>query len=205
MLYAEHPDLLFGYFGISLAKQAQSKEGNLKRGLTLKRKLTKLFPPKCGHPDIIIRSIDDEKYPETDAEPENRISSWFKTEFGGHYHNGIELLLQVKQIIVDRNDGSWAFVDYSDEALRNGKVEDSFDGARYELVKVFTIGRIPFRNIVEVDEDGDEYYRDVHIYCRFAERGEPYEMILEREVDGYQEFTAENQFRFQDRLGASKE
>ena len=164
MLYADHPDLLFGYFGVSLARRERSREGDIKRGLALKRKLVKVFPPRCGHPDIIIHSIDDEFYPEVDAEPEGRISGWFKTEFGGHYHNGVELLLRVEDIIVDRNDGRWAFIDHRDPA---------FDPARYALVKVFTVARIPFRNIVEVDEDGDEYYRNVHLYCRFAEAARP--------------------------------
>jgi hypothetical protein len=202
MLYAEHHDLLFGYFGVSLAGQVQSKEGHLKRGLALKRKLIKLFPSTHGHPDVIVRSIDDERYPEVDAEPEGRISSWFKAEFGGHYHNGVELILSIREVIADP-DGRWAFVEYSEEAVRNGGAETSFDASRYELVKVFTVGRIPFRNIVEVDEDGDEYYRDAHLYCRFANNGEPYEAILQREVDGYQEFVAENQFRFADRQSAT--
>lgn len=200
MLYADHPDLLFGYFGISLARRERSREGDIKRGLALKRKLTKLFPPKCGHPDIIIRSIDDEFYPEVNAEPEGRISGWFKTEFGGHYHNGIELLLRVEEIIVDRSDGRWAFVDHLDPAVRTNGINQSFDPARYTLAQVFTVARIPFRNIVEVDEEGDEHYRHVHFYCRFADGSTPYEVVLQREVDGYAEFHAEEQFRFANRV-----
>jgi hypothetical protein len=199
MLYAEHSDLLFGYFGISVARRERSREGDIKRGLTMKRKLTKLFPPNCGHPDIIIRSIDDEFYPEVDAEPEGRISGWFSTEFGGHYHSGIELILRVEEIIVDRSDGRWAFVDHLDPVARTHGSDKSFDPARYTLMKVFTVARIPFCNIVEVDEEGDEYYRDVHLYCRFADGGTPYEVVLQREVDGYAEFHAEGQFRFADR------
>jgi hypothetical protein len=36
-------------------------------------------------------------------------------------------------------------------------------------------GCIPFRNIVEIDTMGDEYYAEPHIYCRFADAGAPYE------------------------------
>ena len=78
MLYAEHPDLLFGYFGIFLTKQAQTKEGSLKRGLTLNRKLTKLLPPKCGHPNIIINPLMM-KSTRRRRGLEGRIGAWFKT------------------------------------------------------------------------------------------------------------------------------
>ncbi|MDG2571003.1 hypothetical protein P7L87_25960, partial [Vibrio parahaemolyticus] len=203
MLYADHPDLLFGYFGVSLARRERTREGDIRRGLALKRKLTRLFPPDCGHPDIIIRSIDDEHYPEVDSEPEGRISGWFRTEFGGHYYNGVELLLRVEEIIVDQGDGRWAFIDPLDPAVRAKGIGQSFDTARYSLIKVFTVARIPFRNIVEVDDEGDEFYRDIHLYCRFADGGTPYEAIIQRQVDGYAVFHAKDQFRFVDRISAT--
>jgi len=66
-------------------------------------------------------------------------------------------------------------------------------------MKVFTIGRIPFRNIFEIDEEGDEYYNFIHLHCRFADAGTPYEVIIQREVDGYREFFPKDQFPFAER------
>ena len=45
----------------------------------------------------------------------------------------------------------------------------------YSQISTFLIARIPYENIVETDVDGDQYYPQPHIYCRFAHGGEPYE------------------------------
>ena len=51
------------------------------------------------------------------------------------------------------------------------------------IANVFRVGRIPFRNIVECDEEGDEYYPGLHLYCKYAEHGEPYESIIFKLTD----------------------
>jgi hypothetical protein len=43
-------------------------------------------------------------------------------------------------------------------------------------MKVFVTGNIPWRNILHYDMRGDEYYREPHLYCEYADAGEPYEM-----------------------------
>jgi hypothetical protein len=203
MLAQDHPDLLFGFFGISFARRERSRDTNLKRGLAMKRKLSKLFPYKCGHPDVIVRSIDDTTYPKTTKPPKGEMSSWFKTEFASHYHNGMEVLLGIENLIVDKEDLRWARIDYLDPDVRSGEEKAAMDLDRYDIVKTYTIGRIPFRNIVEVDEDGDEYYRDVHIFCRYADASQPYEAVLYRVVDGYDEFWPDKQFDFSKRVRPS--
>jgi hypothetical protein len=57
-----------------------------------------------------------------------------------------------------------------------------------------------FENIVEVDEEGDEYYRDVHLFCRYADASQPYEVIIYRVVDGHEEFWPEKRFDFSKRV-----
>jgi len=42
-------------------------------------------------------------------------------------------------------------------------------------VNVWYLGRIPYRNIVEIDTIGDGIYPEPHLYCRFADAGMPYE------------------------------
>ena len=39
------------------------------------------------------------------------------------------------------------------------------------------------RNIVECDEEGDEYYPGPHLYCKYAENGEPYESKIFKLTD----------------------
>ncbi len=200
MLYAEHTDLLFSFFGVSLARAERTRENNVRRTLAMKRKLAKLIP-HGKRPDLIIRSIDDEMYPEVDEAPEGKISSWFKAEFGRHYHNGIELILNIQMIIIDRKTKKWAMIDHKDPLIKaaNFEYERVINQTAYVVMKVYTIGRIPFRNIFEVDEDGDEYYNFPHLYCRYVDAGMPYEVILQREVDGYREFFPKDQFPFADR------
>jgi hypothetical protein len=160
----------------------------------MKRKISRLLPPGPDKVrDVVIRSIDDESYPNTDVAPVGRISGWFKSELKGLYHNRIELYLQVESIIVDEANGRWAFVNFPYPDVRAVVSVKTLDPARYSRVEVFRIGRIPFRNIIEIDEEGDEYYR-LHFYCRFADAGLPYELVLQREVDGYREYHPEAQF-----------
>ena len=62
--------------------------------------------------------------------------------------------------------------------------------------------QIPFRNIMEIDDMGDEYYgSSPHLYCKFADYGAPYEDIAYRSTGkGYQPaLDLEKRFAFKDR------
>lgn len=120
---------------------------------------------------IVIRSIDDTLYPEADAAPPGRISSWFIVEPYDFYHGGLEVILSIRLAAID-DFGNWAFVD--DGA--------HLDEAKFRVVKAWHLGRIPWRNIREIDNRGDEYYRGPHLYCAFADAGMPYEEFVAREL-----------------------
>lgn len=176
-LYSERPDLLQTYFDISLLGQRRRRETMVTRNIKTKRRLKRVFP-YGSRPEVIIQSINDSKYPEVDEAPSGQISSWFKVEFCDHYYNGVEVYLMIEKAIFD-DDGNWAVVnDY------HADVNTDIYGSR----NVFEIGRIPFRNIVEIDDLGDEYYGSTpHLYCKFADQDMPYEEIVWRPTgDGYQ-------------------
>lgn len=60
------------------------------------------------------------------------------------------------------------------------------DEEKYNKIKVLRLLLIPYRNIVDFDTIGDEYYPQPHIYCRFADGGEPYEGSIHVLIrDGY--------------------
>ena len=67
----------------------------------MKRRLTRILKqPSDASLPLIIRSIDDEMYPDVDANPlMGRMSSWVHLEFHGIYHNGIELSLRTRRIV----------------------------------------------------------------------------------------------------------
>lgn len=201
MLRADHADLLFTFFGISMARHERSVESDLRRTLTLKKKLKRLLPKSEYYPDIIVRAIDDTSYPDIDSANDEQISGWFKAEFGGHDPKGIGLILGIEYLIVDRETQAWARVDVSDPKIRGAgeQLEKMLNTEQYEFVKAYTIGRIPFRNIFEADDESDNYYPGVHLYVRYADAGMPYDVIYQREIGGYREFQKANQFKFSDR------
>lgn len=103
--------------------------------------------------EVIIRSIYDENYPDSDT--------WFKSFLHDIYNEGIQLHLDPwrYETIVTNPHGQWI-------------LEKDFDEASYEgdflTLKVNIIGRIPFYNIVNINKDDDSYYPSPHIFCIFS-------------------------------------
>ena len=85
------------------------------------------------------------------------------------------MYLRVEGIVIERSTGRWALIDYD--------LSKKVDQERFVTANVFRVGRIPFRNIVECDEEGDEYYPGPHLYCKYAENGEPYESMIFKLTD----------------------
>lgn len=201
-LYSDRQDLLFTYFDVSQAPESRKRERRIKRNLAMKRRVraelltgsvepqdvTKQPNKRFCSTEAIIHSIDDTEYPWTSDTPEGRISGWFKLEFWDTYFNGISFILGIRYVIISAN-GAWAIVSHGQE-INEGRLVKK---------KAWHIGQIPYRNIVEIDRHGDEYYPFPHIYCRFANAGEPYENHLYRLID-QDHFTlnSEDQTTFED-------
>lgn len=190
-LYSDFPDLLFGFFGISLAQEKRKKELYVKRNLAMKRKVAKVLSGYRRKQNIVIRSIDDESYPEIDEGDIGRISSWFKTEFDAIYHDGIEIIININYIIIENEpilwDAKWSRIEPhslgiqsysaktdSGETLIKYKWEEKINMEKFSIMKTYYVGRIPYCNIIEIDEDGDEYGGYPHFYCNFVVDGMPY-------------------------------
>lgn len=118
--------------------------------------------------DVIIRHVNRmDSYPEVN-EKGNGISSWFRVGLLDTYHRGVLV------------------------ALRAGTLSEGPDGYRYTNYKegengdinVYMVGKIPYEYIENVNFDGDEYYNFPHIFCHFANKGEPYEeMVFCEKID----------------------
>lgn len=121
---------------------------------------------------VIIRSVDDIMYPKFYPESDTGISGWFKVLIYNTYHNGIELWLdpgQGKKAIMDKN-GFWELLD--------DRLDKRLQSSEYIHLDTKMIGQIPYANIIAIDRDGDEYTSEPHIYCEFANEGQPYENIF---------------------------
>jgi hypothetical protein len=112
---------------------------------------------------LIIRSLEDRTYPGIDDDSTD-ISGWFRVEPYDFYHNGLEVTLRLLGGIVN-DSGEWKIIN----------AKDQFDEAKFRRQNIILVGRIPFTYIRAYDLRGDEYYNEPHLYCAFANNGEPYE------------------------------
>lgn len=193
-LYAEHHDLLFSFFGINLSFKKRNKIDSIRRNINLKHKMKKDFLKKSRNPnetlyrpykkfkssEVLIRSIDDTTYPEFDEDILG-ISSWFKVEVYDFYYNGLEVIIGLKECIIDENF-NWDIVEYDDTKRKE----------KYDVNKIYEIGRIPYDNIIEYDLDGDEFYVVPHLFCDFSINGMPYEEFTYYIVDENEKLKKEN-------------
>lgn len=176
-LVNERPDLLFAYFGISMAAETRSREMTISRNIGLKKRLRReLRNPEARSAEVlkrpdsqfrvneaIIRSVDDSSYPRVE-DLACGISSWFKVELYNYYFNGLECVLRAVRTGITA-DGGWRIFGHDEE----------LDRAVFREANTLLLGRIPFRNIVDFDPDGDEFYAMPHLFCLFADSGTPYE------------------------------
>lgn len=200
-LYSDHPDLLFAFFGISINKNQKSLETKLKTSLGIKRKLNRLLSGAKRGYRIIVHSVDDASYPNSEKVPKGKISPWFRVEFNDFYTNGIEFVLNIEYIILDTTTNfwkaKWARFEPHLEGLDLEKNKDEsgkevytynfnklIDINKYDVYKTYRIGRIAYENIVEIDDIGDGTYPGTHLYCRFDNDGMPYEEFVNQLIEG---------------------
>lgn len=196
ILYNQHNDLLYTYFGVELKPKQRSAERILRESLRMEKRLSKDLidhaftknPQNWRRIDLepwsrfissraIIRSVHDKSYPDADTE-ETGLSSWFRHNFYDFYHNGLEFWIANEYLLL-HDGGKWEHVDFSDPRIKDPNFHKS---------KAKFIGRIPFSAIVDY-KLSDEYYSEPHIFCRFEHNGSPFERLylkavgsLEREL-----------------------
>jgi len=164
LLYANHPDLLFSFFGVNLINPRIGTVTRIKRRLSMKRKIEEAFRGARLGQNVMIRDIHRDVYPEQDFSTPG-IYPWFKLEFFRTYHRGVSFVTGIESIHVNEN-GEWRIAAYKEEVP---------DG--WAQINAYVIGNIPYDNIVEIDMKGDEYYNYPHFYCEFNSLGQPYEEI----------------------------
>lgn len=175
-LYSERPDLLFAYFGVSSFKRWHLKVRGIRHRVQLKQRMTRDFLKaavarprsraqpfdKFKHAKLILRSIDDDTYPQSEARL-GVARGWLEVSTYDFYHDGIEVILSSVDIAV-ADDETWSTV----------PVGYALDSDRYKVIRAFEVARIPFEHIVEYDLIGDEFYRQPHLFCLFAANGLPF-------------------------------
>lgn len=154
-------------------------EDDIKRNIQLRKRLRSELITLSDHwheigyrPDlkyeftsVIIHSTTDEAYGrDTESSSgEQGYSGWFRVDMWDLYYDGLEVIVDVEYALVDE-DGRWMLIE------RN----QIYSTDEYCKIKLFRLGCIPLRNIVEFEADGDEYYPHPHFYCRFDDNGGPF-------------------------------
>lgn len=111
--------------------------------------------------DVIVRHVNRlDDYPNIEERP--GISPWFKVGLLDTYHRGIVVGL------------GWHGMC---ETSRGPRLADYANGEKSEYTAMLT-GEIPFDFIESMNVRGDEHYYLPHIFCHFANRGEPYERLF---------------------------
>jgi len=130
---------------------------------------------KYAFETVIIHSFTDDSYGKDGDFPPNEYgySGWFKLDMWDTYHDGLELLVDIEYGLIDEI-GRWMLLQRGQE----------YDADTYSKIKLYRIGRIPLRNIIEFDAEGDEYYAQPHFYCRFNDSDGPFSEYRWVIVDG---------------------
>lgn len=146
--------------GRPAASAAASLEDETRQILAMKTRLKDALPSQPKDMRIIVRATSDRLYP--DIDPGASVSGWFRVELWGFYHAGLEVILGIVDGVMDRQ-GHWSII----------TANQVYDETRFSAIRMWQLGRIRYADIVDCDADGDEFYMEPHIYCRFAHDGSP--------------------------------
>lgn len=187
MLYQPKNDnLLFAYFGISLTIRRRSQATQLRAEIAMKQKLKRTI--LASSIEILVRDPGDTEYP--NVAPGQRPTKWWVYRPEELTHYGLMLSVAWYYAYIDRATGTWDAAD--NVAAMQPRSPWQVTGAeRDELDRVGAqawhalpetdrawlkrSGFIPIRNIVAVDEVGDDVFDGTHIYAPFAANRGPFE------------------------------
>jgi hypothetical protein len=143
----------------------------------LKREILRPFDPRATGRDakcynrfngkLVIHSLEDKTYPKYFPS-----SSWFTIEPYDFYPTGLELIALFAPGVLD-DAGNWKLINPDREK----------PDPRFRSVRIFVIGKLPWRNVHHCDFASDGYFSGPHLYCAFTSEGSPYEGV-EYRLDG---------------------
>ena len=187
MLYQPKNDnLLFAYFGISLVIRRRSQATQLRAEIAMKQKLKRTV--LASSLEILVRDPLDTEYPNVPAG--KRPTKWWVYRPEELTHYGLMLSVAWYYAYIDRATGAWDAADkVSAMQPRNpwqldGTERDQLDGQgsatwhtlpEMERAWLKVSGFVPIRNIVAVDELGDDIFDGMHVYAPFDPSRGPFE------------------------------
>ncbi|MFC0402995.1 hypothetical protein [Paraburkholderia rhizosphaerae] len=187
----ENDGLLFAYFGVSLTIRRRSQRTELRAKLAMKRKAIRLLE-SAENSTVLLRSPDATTYPDHeeilnfDKQPQ-----WFVRKYLGLCHDGLEFLTRRHFAYLADDEEIWDAMFCCNEAINLGgetpwPVPQIDSAIRAEALRVWkqlpaenrvwldVVAVIPFESILDIDDIGDEFVSDPHIYVPFNGESGPF-------------------------------
>ncbi|WP_234734801.1 restriction endonuclease [Tellurirhabdus bombi] len=184
--------LLFAYFGISLQTRKRGITTSVRAKLAAKRKVVRVLEENYKDRFVLVRDASDERYPHADGNklPGQRLRGrWWLLKFEAVYAQGV--LFKLKDIPAyladDQKSWDYMYIDSLDMALAlpsenywTTQDTDLFSPSLHKdhlnYMEVWSelpdkskatyleFGIIPYENIIDIDERGDQYFEGPHLY-----------------------------------------
>ena len=179
--------LLFAYFGISLTFRRRSKKTAIGQLLATKRKAHRSLDGKRNS-HILLRDANDLNYPSPPESHQVR-PRWITAEYRETDPRGLIFLVNRYFAYLSREPTEWdAALSYDDASNRDDPWADRDDRfqARGEIFRFWNslpeenrgwyevLALVPYENIIAIDELGDSYHREPHIYVEFDHEHGPF-------------------------------
>ncbi|MBB3345969.1 hypothetical protein [Sphingomonas sp. BK069] len=185
LFQSKNDNLLFAYFGISLHIRRQGTATRIRREIALKRKIRQV-QDRATWPGaaIILRDPSDDRYPHVDAEGWRRGDyRWRPVWSCGAGTEGLRIIIRQHYGYFDPDTGNWDFASafnasYPREAEDLWIMPEVFGNAQ-EIVEAWSsmprrnqvhfrlIGTIPYSEIIEIDQEPDDFSDLPLVYTTF--------------------------------------
>lgn len=181
----ENDHLLFAYFGFSLTIRRRSQRADLRARLVMKRKANRVLKDQA-HASILLRSPDATEYPNPGDLADFRKSPlWMVSSYRGMSHDGLKFCVKRYFAYLSDDGESWdAAMAVNDARTRSHDDpwlgDDRHDDRRQTIYEFWSqipeanrawlevVGLVPFEDVLDIDDLGDEYVQAPHVYAPFA-------------------------------------
>jgi len=181
----ENDHLLFAYFGVSLTIRRRSQRAELRARLVMKRKASRILKDQSRE-SLLLRSPDASDYPNAGNLAEFRKSPlWVVRPYRGMSHDGLKFCVQRYFAYLSDDGKSWDAAMAVNDARSQIHEDpwlgsDRHDEKRQAIYEFWSkipemnqawfevVGVVPFEDVLDIDDLGDEYFQAPHVYVPFA-------------------------------------
>jgi hypothetical protein len=191
LIQPKNDNLLFAYFGISLVIRQRSQATLIRAEIATKRKLKKI---EAVWAPILIRDPTATEYPNVDEG--KQPDKWCVHRPEKVTHRGFEVSTHWFHAYLDPATGEWDAADLVSSRLgredpwwvedeEKDKLDRAASAVWHDLPEankawLKVSGIIPLRNIVAIDDLGDDLINGAHVYVPFTPPKGPFEKFIAR-------------------------